>query len=159
MVSNTSKAGKQRFWDRWLTALGFKSGRQSRVDYSNPAAPRRYKCAHCGATGCKLWRDYNRADSKILCATCTAKDQRTDISTIDGQGRTEDEYGMTRSSIGFYVPAVPDSESSGFWGNTSGPREAWDWWRKLPTFPASAPDRENREIVNSEATPQEMVSF
>lgn len=45
--------------------------------YLDGKTPANYKCAHCGATGCKLWRDYQVPvdHQRLLCLFCACKDQ------------------------------------------------------------------------------------
>ena len=105
------------------------------VDYSKKEPPVDYKCAECGATGCKLWREYQTVSPKLLCANCAAKDQKKDISDIDTEGRRHNTAGGRTDQIGWYVPAVPVEEGDGFWGYTSVPQAGCDWWKDLPTLP------------------------
>lgn len=104
------------------------------VDYTKRETPPDYKCDKCGATGCKLWREYQTfADSTLLlCCDCAAKDQGKDISDIDERGKHGSKYGRS-DQIGCYIPAVPTEEDDTFWGYTSVPQAGCDWWYGLPT--------------------------
>jgi hypothetical protein len=111
----------------------------------NPFKRNKYKCGACGASGCKLWREYGTYSAIILrCAPCAAKEQKRDISSIDENGmRLTPEYdwaGDRRSDqIGWYIPAVMTEEGDGYWGYTSVPPDSVEAWRKLPTLPKSPP--------------------
>lgn len=102
------------------------------VDYSKTEVPKEYVCAECGATNCKLWREYQTFDPQLLCCDCAGKDQEKDVSTMDHRGMRDTDMGPT-DQIGWYVPAVPDEEGLGYWGYTSVPVEGVAWWRSLPT--------------------------
>ena len=102
--------------------------------YLGGGMPENYKCAQCGATGCKLWREYHTVSPQLLCARCAAADQREDVSDIDAYGRRS-FHGGRIDQIGWYVPAVPTEEGGGYWGYTSVPQPGCNWWRKLPTLP------------------------
>ena len=104
------------------------------VAYWTRKVPDDYKCDSCGATGCKLWQQYQTFSPKLLCCNCAGKDQGKDVSSIDKNGRRPSEHGRT-DQIGWYVPAVPDEEGVGYWGYTSVPDSGVRWWRKLPTKP------------------------
>lgn len=80
-----------------------------------------YTCADCGAKGVKLWRDYQTfLDAQTLrCRACAEKHE--------GKAKRADG-----DSIGWSVPAVPTSDGSTFWGYTSVPIAAVDWWKALP---------------------------
>lgn len=100
---------------------------------------KKYKCAKCGAAGCKLWREYQSFHIDLRCAPCAGKDQGRDVSSMDENGmRLSPEYdwsgGRRTASIGWYVPAVSDGKGN-FWGYTSVTPEDAEKWRKLPTFP------------------------
>lgn len=97
----------------------------------------KYKCSMCGASGCKLWRQYQTfADQiKLMCAYCAAKTEETDISALDEKGNRPSKYGGTTEQIGSLVPAVPTEDNSTYWGYTSIPPKGVEWWRNLPTFP------------------------
>lgn len=93
-----------------------------------------YKCAHCGAINCKLWREYQACVPQLLCAKCAAKDQGKNIDDIDSGGKYGSEFGRI-DQIGWYVPAVPTEDGNGYWGYTSVPTAGCKWWDKLPTHP------------------------
>lgn len=103
------------------------------VNYSSTITPADYKCGNCGATGIKLWREYQTIAPKLLCATCAAKDQRKSVNSIDAKGMRRSKYGKT-DQIGWYVPAVPTEDGIGYWGYTSVPQAGCDWWDTLPTL-------------------------
>jgi hypothetical protein len=108
----------------------------SGVNYASSVTPADYKCDGCGATGCKLWREYQTfADyTKLLCADCAAKDEHEDISDIDADGRHNGNFYRT-DQIGWYIPAVPVEGENTYWGYTSIPQAGCDWWGRLPTKP------------------------
>jgi hypothetical protein len=112
------------------------------VDYSKSETPPNYKCHRCGATGCKLWRQYQTFldHQTLLCASCAAKDQGKDIGDINDEGRytlSDPIFGSGQKSdqIGWYVPAVPTEKNDSYWGYTSVPETGCEWWHKLPTLP------------------------
>ena len=109
--------------------------------YWNESVPADYTCSHCGATSCKLWREYQTEAPKLLCARCTAKDQDKDISSIDRDGRTKNAPPLVgrSDSIGWYIPAVPTEWPGNYWGYTMVPRVARDWWHHLKTLPDNRP--------------------
>jgi hypothetical protein len=90
------------------------------VNYASGTVPPDYRCASCGAHGCKLWRPYQTTMPRLLCVVCAEQDQgdRLDTSSSD--------------QIGWYVPAVPMEEGDGFWGYTSVPAAGVAWWKSLP---------------------------
>lgn len=106
-----------------------------KTDYSVPVTPDEYVCAQCGATGCKLWREYQTAPAYLLCARCAAVDQEKSIDDLDGNGTYTDEAGYRTSAIDWFVPAIPTAEGGSYWGYTSVPQEGLLWWQRLPTFP------------------------
>lgn len=94
-----------------------------------------YRCEGCGATGCKLWREYQTFDPRLLCAQCAGTDQGKDVSDIDADGTRAGRYTEHRTDqIGWYVPAVPCDD--GYWGYTSVPDDAIARWKALPSLPA-----------------------
>lgn len=112
------------------------------VDYSKPEVPPSYKCGKCGATNCKLWRDYQTflEHQSLLCAKCVGEEQKKDVSDIDDEGRRSLEEGLggRTDQIGWRIPAVPTEENDTYWGYTSVPQPGCDWWRGLPTHPQQA---------------------
>jgi hypothetical protein len=91
----------------------------------------KYQCTKCGATGVKLWREYNTfADmTQPMCAFCACADQGKDSSTVNSAGLRTSKHGLT-DQIGYMVPAVPCGD--GFWGYTTVPQDGVDWWLRLP---------------------------
>lgn len=73
-----------------------------------------YRCSKCAVTGVKLWREYNTFRPSLYCADC--------CSGTRHKGTDQ---------IGWNVPAVPSPNGS-YWGYTSVPDDAADWWRSLP---------------------------
>jgi len=116
------------------------------IDYAVPFAPATYRCGACGATQCKLWRDYQTflEHQSLLCGSCALTEQQKD-GPIDGDGKHPDAdiCGQLTDSIGWRVPAVPTEDGSTFWGYTSVPDAGVKWWRSMPTvsFPAIRTDR------------------
>ena len=88
-----------------------------------------YRCK-CGAHGVRLFRQYQTfADNvELLCQACALIDQKKTLPTQNG------------TSIGWLVAAVPcppcevfgAMQGQSFWGYTSTPQEACDWWYALP---------------------------
>ncbi len=103
------------------------------IDYAGLTTPSSYTCGECGRAGVKLWRDYEITlhHQSLLCADCTAKAQRKDISSMGQDGIwTSDQ--VSTDQIGWRVPAVPTAANDGFWGYTSVPDDACAWWKRLP---------------------------
>ena len=111
--------------------------------YSDGKTPNGYQCLKCGATGCKLWREYNTFldNQRLLCALCAGKDQKKDVSRINEEGSIpskilpEDSYEMWGDQIGWMIPAVPTEDGETYWGYTSVPEPGCIWWRQLPSLP------------------------
>jgi hypothetical protein len=85
--------------------------------------PTDYVCKKCGATGVKLWREYQTFanHTKLLCGACTSQDQGRPLDLSDGD------------QCGWMVPAVPTLEPEApWWGYTSVPAEGVAWWKALP---------------------------
>lgn len=103
--------------------------------YATQRPPKNYKCADCGVSGCKLWREYQTCSPQLLCCDCAGKNQKRDVRQIDDKGQVPDPdiNGRKSVSIGWYVPAVPDEEGLGYWGYTSVPDVGVKWWEALPT--------------------------
>ena len=118
-----------------------------KLSYSNPVVPKSYKCAKCGAHGCKLYREYQSFHPVLLCAQCASKEMKEiaskhtgyngdyEIATLDTAGLRTLPDGFKTDQIGLYIPAVPDEEGLGFWGYTSIPEAGCTWWRQLPSLP------------------------
>ncbi len=104
------------------------------VDFSQTTTPEAYKCAHCGTSACKLWREYETPRPQLLCVDCAGKDQEKDISSMDEQGRRLISPGSRHRTdqIGWYVPAVPDEAGIGYHGYGDVPAAGCAWWRRLP---------------------------
>lgn len=108
------------------------------INYSKHETPPNYVCGKCGASGCKLWREYQTFlnHQNLRCAPCAAETEEEDISNIDKDGLRESNHGMKTDQIGWYIPAVPTEENDTYWGYTSVPERGVQWWRGLPTLPA-----------------------
>ena len=80
-----------------------------------------YACGGCGASGVRLWRDYQvyLDQSTLRCRRCCEAHE----------GKPMPDQG---DQIGWSVPAVPTPDGSTFWGYTSVPLVAVDWWKALP---------------------------
>jgi hypothetical protein len=103
-----------------------------------------YKCTVCGATGVKLWRQYQTflEHINLLCGPCALNDQKLFGDTIiDTEGKILTNYGIRTDSIGWLVPAIPDDTGT-FWGYLSVPSHLVDWWRRLPLRDTSIYDHE-----------------
>ncbi len=64
------------------------------VDYSKQEVPPNYKCSKCGATGCKLWRDYQTLlnNQSLVCLTCAFREQKKVLTpTEDGRSLYTDK--------------------------------------------------------------------
>jgi hypothetical protein len=94
-----------------------------------------YKCATCGRSGCKLWREYSPIGqaAPLLCCDCAAKVEGKDVGQIDADGRVPGSHGGRTDQIGYYIPAVPHPD--GFWPYSLVPEDRAAWWRSLPTRP------------------------
>lgn len=105
-----------------------------------------YECSKCGASGCKLWREYNTflSHQDLYCAPCAGKEEGKDISDIDADGmRRWDVFPDSTArtdQIGGLIPAVSTAENDTFWGYTSVPDDRVAWWKALPTLPAKKGD-------------------
>lgn len=107
----------------------------AKFQYATRVCPHEYRCADCDRQGVKLWREYQTFSPKLLCATCAAKDQEKAIRSIDPNGKISFEgTAHTTDQIGWYVPAVPTEEGTGYWGYTSVPDDGIAWWQNLPLF-------------------------
>lgn len=104
------------------------------VSYASGLAPQEYVCGDCGASGVKLWREYNTflSHQHLRCAQCAMKDQEK-TGTVGDDGRRDSGDGHMTDQVGWLIPAVPTEEGDTFWGYTSVPQAGVDWWRRLPT--------------------------
>ena len=116
-----------------------------------PDAAIKYQCSKCGATNCKLWRQYNTFLNHIelLCCNCAEEDQnkvcgldREKVKealkdpTLDETDRMFLRHGSDQ--IGWLIPAVPTADGcETFWGYTSVPGDGVRWWKKLPLRPVA----------------------
>lgn len=102
---------------------------------------RTYRCDICGATGVKLWREYNTLSdyTDLLCFTHTmeaVRNSRGFSGSTDLLGRP---YTPERSMLWNRVAAVPDNFAvcmtepiDSYWGYTSVPQDGVEWWNALP---------------------------
>lgn len=115
--------------------------------YSTISAPEGYKCSECGASGVKLWREYNMfLDNQSLnCADCALERAQKNasgckyIGPVNAVGKLRVEYTTHGHShetdqIGWLVPAVPTEDGETFWGYTSVPSDGVLWWKLLPSM-------------------------
>jgi len=95
------------------------------------AEDRPYACSICGASGVKLWRQYQTLAERVLlmCLEHALEDQKANLSS----GR----FYPNGDQIGWLVPAVPVDNT--FWGYTSVPQDRVDWWKALPDVDESVP--------------------
>lgn len=100
-------------------------------DQETPAG---YVCTKCAAAGLKLWREYqpHMDSTKLFCAACALIDQKR-TGPVDELGMCRDRFGAKCDQIGQLFPAVPTEDNATFWGYTSTPQHAVNWWRRLPT--------------------------
>lgn len=102
------------------------------VNYRQSGVPKEYRCAECGKTGLKLWREYQTSHPQLLCAECAATIEGKDISSLGDDGKISGQYGIRTYSIGWFVPAIPDEEGVGYWGSGAIPPDGLAWWLRLP---------------------------
>lgn len=110
-----------------------------------------YVCHGCGASDCRLWREWNTFldHQKLYCCNCAELDQRS-ICTLDASKvikalcepdlsqRDAHMLSIPSDIIGNLAPAVPTADGSGtFWGYSSVPIEGVEWWKCLPLRPES----------------------
>lgn len=103
------------------------------VNYSGSAIPEGYVCINCGASGCRLWRQYSTFLEHIdlLCRECATAEQAEALAELASERIQTD-------TIGWRVPAVPTEDGSTFWGYTSVPQPGVEWWYRLPDRPGDA---------------------
>ncbi len=106
------------------------------VDYSKTVTPPNYKCGKCGATNCKLWREYNTflEHQQLLCVKCAGEEERKKVCDIDANGKIQFERLWRTDQIGWMIPAVPTEENDTFWGYSSVPAAGCEWWYRLPSI-------------------------
>lgn len=105
-----------------------------KVNYSQKNTPDKYRCEECGASEVKLWREYGVSNPRLLCCICAGRISKRDISNIDNKGRIIFRSYKT-DTIGWFVPAIPDEEGTGYWGYSSVPDDGIVWWEGLSTKP------------------------
>lgn len=90
--------------------------------YSDAGTPEGYVCGECGATGVRLYREYQTfLDHQTLrCRSCACKSQG------------EEPPDPREHQIGWLVGAVPTEDGRTYWGYTSVPPEGVAWWDALP---------------------------
>ena len=78
------------------------------INYASPVPPENYKCATCGAHGCKLWRESAHFGPVVLmCVTCAGKTEGVDVSAVDETGRIPWKLGSSRTDTApMRVPGV-----------------------------------------------------
>ena len=135
---NQSKVRSPRFWRLWRSSGAVASAHEvisapvdKTVDYAKLTAPKNYKCDKCGATNCKLWRDYQIAFTDLLCCDCAARSEGEDIGTIQDDGSHQAD-GRKTDQIGWCVPCIPTESGLGFHVYGAIPPAAYNWWRRLP---------------------------
>lgn len=93
-------------------------GSSMKINYASGKVSEEYHCHKCGSSLCKLWRQYQTTQPKLLCSVCVLQDQKQTGEFFDELGYRKGEYGKT-DQCGCYVPAIPV------------PPEGVDWWRGL----------------------------
>lgn len=94
-----------------------------------------YKCAECGASGCKLWMFHRWLYvEKLICANCALAGEKLNFK-INSEGCHITESGKETDRIGIYLPATLNKEMSGFHIYHNTPQDRVDWWINLPTYP------------------------
>ena len=90
--------------------------------YSIHNTPEGYICSECGATGVRLYRQYQTYASNISlkCRSCAIKENSKE-PIIDNE-----------HSIGWLVAAVPTEDGETYWGFSSVPQIGVEWWNNLP---------------------------
>lgn len=116
------------------------------VDYDGAIAPSWYHCGQCGASGVKLWREYQTFlnHQSLLCAKCTCAEQGVawsysvralDSGKVAVTARVTEADVQCHDVIGWRVPAVPTEDGSTYWGYSSVSEDACKWWYRLPLVP------------------------
>ncbi len=125
------------------------------VNYASAEVPVLYRCGGCGASGVKLWREYQTflENQSLRCAACACVEQTRDgkkysvEQTASGGVRVTTSYDEMLQpalfkvfsgrdaggdQIGWRIPAVPTEDGSTFWGYSSVPDGGVAWWKRLP---------------------------
>ena len=91
--------------------------------YADTETPAGYECGDCGASGVKLWREYQTflSGQTLRCLDCACKAEKKKPEDLEGD------------SVGWMVPAVPTEEGDTFWGYSSVPQAGVEWWHRLPS--------------------------
>jgi len=94
------------------------------VDYSSATPPPEYKCSVCGASGVKLWREYNMFfnHQTYRCVDCACHNQKKAVAEVN----------IASGWVGNLVAAVPTPDGESYWGLSSIPKDGVDWWQRLP---------------------------
>lgn len=116
----------------------------SGVNYASSVTPADYKCDNCGATGVKLWREYETcANYTVLqCADCAEISQQK----LHDSGWESPFKRGEGDQIGWRVPAVPVEGKNTYWGYTSVPQAGCEWWDNLPTKPGEKMQLRKRKL-------------
>lgn len=118
------------------------------VDYSKVETPAGYKCSKCGATGVKLWRDYQTFldHQSLLCLNCACEEQKkTRTPTEDGASLYTDKihhwYRTATSEPGWWSGYDPAKGVPSDAVETKSERERTDQigWR-VPAVPTEDGD-------------------
>ncbi len=104
------------------------------VDYSTEKVPTTYVCGVCGATHCKLWKEFAffSNDFTLLCAVCAAKELQMNVEEFVALQIAEKH----NTKIPLRVPAIPTPENIAFLSTSHVTPEGRLWWLSLPSFPA-----------------------
>ncbi len=99
---------------------------RQKVDYASTQVPTDYRCADCGATGCRMYREYNTflEHQRLRCTACALKDQKKNAPD-----------NARAHTIEWLVAAVPTEDNESYWGYTSVPQAGVEWWDRLPVAP------------------------
>ena len=113
--------------------------------YKSGEIPESYVCGVCGASGCKLWREYQTpmSQQRLYCGPCAIKETRDpsrEGTAIRPDGKASwFPTGCTEpvwmDSVGRLCAGIPTEDGTTFWGYTSVPEPALAWWRGLPSYP------------------------
>ena len=121
---------------------------QHPVDYSKQEVPPNYKCGKCGATNCKLWRDYQTflEHQSLLCLNCACQEQnKVRTPTEDDRSLYTDEvhhwYRTATSQHGWWHGYDPKKGPPSDAIETKNERERTDQigWR-VPAVPTEEND-------------------